>query len=159
MFARHKIAPAAIPAIRDRFNTKWLAEPNSGCWLWDGSYFQSGYGQFSLTHRVNTKAHRTSWELHRGPIPAGKLIMHKCDVRECVNPEHLQVGTCADNLADMSAKGRARRGEASPKAKLTAADIPAIRADVRRHEDIAASYGVSDTLIWAVKHGKCWRHV
>lgn len=77
------------------------------CWLWDGAMFPNGYGALWLDKLKPRKlAHRYSWELHRGKIPPGKLILHRCDVRNCVRPSHLFVGTHHDNTHDAIAKGR-----------------------------------------------------
>lgn len=80
------------------------------CWLWTGSVAGNGYGQMSLpngTKRgVLVRVHRYSWVAHNGPIPADLCVLHRCDVRNCVLPEHLFLGTKSDNMKDMVAKGR-----------------------------------------------------
>lgn len=79
----------------------------SGCWEWSGGRNPvSGYGQTP----ENVAAHRVAWEIANGPIPDGQWVLHKCDNRPCCNPDHLMLGTQADNIADMKAKGRARPG-------------------------------------------------
>ena len=83
--------------------------PITGCWIWEGALFrQSGYGQIcnKALDKSPTTAHRASWQIHNGPIPEGKMVLHKCDVRRCVNPEHLYVGDNADNMKDRSERGR-----------------------------------------------------
>lgn len=97
-----------------------------GCWLWTGWKLNSGYGDTSVNGRRIT-VHRFSYELANGPIPKGKLVLHRCDVPACVNPEHLFLGTDADNNHDMRAKGRARNG----RQKLTPEQVRAIRAEYR----------------------------
>lgn len=104
-----------IPAL-ERFNKYWIPEPNSGCWLWLGACDGHGYGVLNLDGFV-AKAHRFSYRTFRGPIPKGLLICHKCDVRPCCNPNHLFLGTHADNHADMKAKDRPR-GRPYPTARL-----------------------------------------
>lgn len=73
---------------------------NEGCWNWAGSTNGKGYGQMTFRGRGIT-AHKASYEAHIGPIPSGMLILHKCDNRACINPEHLYAGTYKDNRRDM----------------------------------------------------------
>jgi hypothetical protein len=132
--------------------------------LWLGGVSKKGYGQVNRRDRSGeseTQAHRMAWELFRGPIPHEAHVLHKCDVRSCVNPDHLFLGDNVSNMADMVAKGRQRPrlGEASGMAKLTEADIKQIRADGRPNTHICVDYGVSDALIGMIKRRRIWRHV
>lgn len=79
--------------------------PFSGCWIWMRSLYPCGYGIVSLNGKPRS-AHRVSWEVHNGPIPDGLCVLHRCDVKQCINPTHLFLGTKKDNTADMHEKGR-----------------------------------------------------
>ena len=82
-------------------------EPNTGCWLWTGAAVPKGYGTFNIEGKFH-RAPRVSWTLFRGDIPAGLLVLHHCDLPLCVNPEHLFLGTNADNQLDSIRKNRHR---------------------------------------------------
>lgn len=150
------------------------------CWSWSGPVNGSGYGGIFFEGRPQG-AHRVAWQLEYGPIPQGMLVLHTCDNRRCCNPTHLFLGTQRDNIRDCQAKGRANddakghRGSAHVGAKLTEADVEAIREatkDWRPGRDpvtgryrpspikaIAKQYGVSLPIIYQVVRRKIWTHV
>lgn len=135
------------------------AQPD-GCRLWIGLKSRDGYA--ALWHKVRQRrAHRLAWEAANGPIPAGKLVCHRCDNPACVEPSHLFIGTPADNSADMKAKGRApwTGGEKSGHAILTEADVRSIRASTKRGVDVARRYGVSPQAICDIRKWRNWAHV
>lgn len=156
----------ALEKARDRLEARCIPEPNSGCLLWEGSTDNKGYGQMSIRGRGMSPypAHRAAYQLACGAIPDGLFVLHSCDVPACCNPNHLRVGTHQDNMRDARERNRMRvpkasRGSRHHNAKLTEADVAAIRIDTRRQVDIAAEYGVPQTQISAIKNRLAWKHV
>lgn len=149
------------------------------CWLWIACVFlpakpaaQHGYGAFSVDGKPRG-AHRVSWELAFGPIPENLQVLHKCDVRRCVNPAHLFLGTHADNMRDMVKKGRAsgpkdpnkfgvpplKLGTGNGNAKLTDDVVRKIRASDASLRSLARQFGVTHATIARVRRGEGWGHV
>ncbi len=91
------------------FEERTLDRPDRGCWEWEGSF----HGNYGIAYIQNKKvgAHRLSWMLHKGPIPKGLWVLHKCDNTSCIRPSHLFLGDNDDNMADMLLKGRGRYRE------------------------------------------------
>jgi hypothetical protein len=143
--------------LKERFERRIL-KSESGCWLWTGAHGSSGYGHIGLNGKV-LDTHRVSFELYRHRIPDGLFVLHHCDVKSCVNPEHLFLGTQTENLLDMTRKGRRSwaSGENSGSAKLTAEKARKIREDTRSHRTIAKEYEIGKSTVGAIKTGKAWR--
>lgn len=143
-----------VPAV-ERF---WIkVQKTEGCWEWTGARV-SGYGVLGM-NGTSVKAHRFSWELHNGPIPKGLHVCHHCDNRKCIRPDHLFLGTDADNIADAVSKGRMARGSRQALSKLTPDEVKQVRAllaEGRTARDIASRFGVFHTTIQAIKEGKSW---
>lgn len=102
---------AEINLTQERIETFWrMVEKTSTCWNWTGCKKPTGYGQLRCNGKARA-AHRISFTIHFGPIPFGGEILHKCDNPSCVNPDHLEIGTHADNMRQMSERGRAATGD------------------------------------------------
>ncbi len=146
----------------NRFNKKIIVS-DSGCWDWIGAVDAKGYGRFFLGGETK-RAHRASYIMHRGIIPDGQIVMHRCDNPGCVNPEHLFVGTYSDNANDMHSKGRGNnpRGERHFNSRLKCSQIPTIRTMSSRGDtakSIADKFKVSSGAIRNVLKGRTWKHV
>ena len=133
------------------------ARDPGGCLLWLGSVTDRGYPLLS-----KARVHRLIWEKAHGAIPIGMVVRHRCDVRHCVDLDHLEIGTQGENVSDMDNRGRRARGSRFPGARLDEAIVQAIRRRARggeRVRDIAKSIGVGETTIHDVVSGKSWSHV
>jgi hypothetical protein len=155
--------PLAVP-IRPSAEQRFWAKvtKTDTCWLWTGATNGTGYGRFSRDRQSLVSVHRFSYELQVGPVPAGMCVLHRCDVRNCVRPDHLFLGTVADNNQDMIAKGRGSTGQRNGAAKLTDQQVREIRAAHRQGvpgRSLAKRYGCSEQNISAVVLRKLWKHV
>jgi hypothetical protein len=109
-----RVGHGAIPkewvsdTLEQRF-WRYVRKSDDGCWRWGGYKTSEGYAHFSYKYSKTIKASRYSYELHFGPIPEGAKVLHRCDVRDCVRPDHLFLGTIADNNRDRAAKGRSAK--------------------------------------------------
>lgn len=140
------------------FREKYVVDAATGCWLWQATTMPNGYGKFGYKGRIDT-AHRAAWQLFRGPIPQGLWVLHRCDVRSCVNPDHLFLGDRRENTADMMRKHRQARGERVTGARLTAHDVLRIRRSPASTATLAASLGVHTITVGNVRNGSSWKHV
>lgn len=135
--------------------------PVSGCWEWTGWKNPKGYGRISVDG-VNRSVHRVSYEKFREHPVTGMLVCHTCDKPACWNPDHLFLGTHADNMDDMVRKGRQHRphGAGHPRAKLTEADVVTIRSAVGiTNRRLAELYGVSKWHVAEIRRGKWWTKI
>ena len=131
--------------------------PND-CWEWTMGSTPKGYGQIRDSGRT-LLAHRVSWALAHGPIPAGLCVLHHCDNPPCVNPTHLFLGTRTDNARDCGRKGRRPKGSAHGRAKLTEADVRMIRTSDEKTSVLAKRLGVDRTTVGYARRGRTWQHV
>lgn len=139
-----------------------------GCWEWKGPTLKDGYVRTRDLRKVtkNILAHRLSYELFKGEIPEGKLVLHSCDNRKCVNPKHLWLGSHHDNSRDCLEKGRWKgggpEGEKNGHSKLDELKVKEIRRLAKTgmfHREIAKIFGVSQSVITEIICNKSWTHV
>lgn len=129
------------------------------CWPFIGAVNTYGYGQISVSGK-QLLAHRLAYELETGVAPGDLLVCHRCDNRRCCNPAHLFLGTCADNSADASRKGRLRHGEDSNFSKLNRGDVRAIRLLAEKgisYYEIGRRFGVTGENVSYIARGLTWR--
>lgn len=132
-----------------------------GCWTWRKYKNPDGYGSVWWQGKM-VGAHRLSYETFVGPIPSGMLVCHHCDNPSCVNPDHLFLGTNADNAADRDAKGRTARGSKNRHAKLGEDDVREIRRLVSEGwtcANVGALFNISKQQVSKIATGKRWAHV
>lgn len=156
--------PVSGPRLTDRSPEAFMqrVQKTSTCWLWTGARNDFGYGLLVWGDH-QTRAHRVSYEIHVGPVNPDDVVRHDCDNPPCVNPEHLQVGTHADNVNDKVSRGRARGnpscGEEHNQAKLTWEAVDLIREQRAKGQTVTAlakRYGVSRAAIRKAVQGKTW---
>lgn len=143
-----------------------IKKDQNGCWLWSLSKTWDGYGQVGVYGGKKEKAHRLAYREFVGQIPSGQSVLHRCDVRMCCNPEHLFLGDQAENMRDMTAKGRrvavGMKGEAHHKASVSDNDAKRIRSIPFSYgcvKNIAQTFGLSERQVKSIRSKRNWRHV
>lgn len=145
--------------LRERFDAKWEPEPMTGCWLWTAGVNGKGYGNVCSGGRgAMLLSHRVSWAIHRGPIPTGLCVLHRCDTPACVNPAHLFLGTHLDNARDRHRKGRSgsHKGTKNGRAKVLEFQVLAIRDSDMTARQLAEIYPVCRGTVYDIRNKKTW---
>lgn len=153
-----EISLLPVLPVAERFWSK--VDRSAECWVWTAGTNPCGYGKFRIDGEARL-AHRVAYRLTHGVDPGALVVCHRCDNPPCVNPDHLFLGTKADNSADMVAKGRSPRspGERSGKSFLTTAQVDAMRADHAQGatcRELAPKYGMSISGVRNIVNGKRW---
>lgn len=149
-----------VQPVIARLFTRHQVNPATGCWEWTGACTR-GYGAIRVAGRQE-KAHRVAYEHLVGRIPAGQSVLHRCDNRRCINPDHLFLGTALDNMRDREAKGRANRvhGERHHAAKLTADQVRTIRARAAEgSKALAREFGLNSRHVRAILTRNAWKGI
>lgn len=148
---------------QEKFDGKFLVSDR--CWIWTGAKKKDGYGYVKLDGK-DRLAHRLSYQLHKGEIPADQCVCHTCDNRLCVNPDHLWLGTPAENDLDKLSKGRQAKGERSGPSKLTEKKVNDIRANCKKGSrselsvtGFSRKYSVSSNTVSKIINFKTWGHI
>lgn len=157
------IYPRKIKTIKERFESKYRVNQETGCWEWTAGVDRDGYGRLGVAGSM-ALAHRVSYELYKGPIPEGLQALHTCvGNRACVNPDHLYLGTPGDNTKDKLAQGRQPRGSDAGPSKLTELQVIEIRElyalGKYTQECIAKMFGVRQMAVSDIVLRKSWKHV
>lgn len=143
-----------------RLEERSMVNPVTGCVEWLGYKNEDGYGVIRVGRKM-VRTHRAVWQAEYGLIPLGMNVLHRCDNPSCINLGHLFLGTQAENVADMISKKRnsPNIGETNGRVKLTEEQVLGIRRDSRFQKQIAADYGVNQTLVSMIKRRVAWSHV
>jgi hypothetical protein len=130
--------------VRENFRAQFDQAGVDECWLWTGTV-ASGYGRIRIGARQREQAHRVSWMLVNGPIPQGLFVLHSCDVRRCVNPGHLFLGTQLDNMRDAQEKGRMFKLSPSQRE-----EIASRRNSGESVRSLSREFGISSRYVWSI---------
>lgn len=162
--------------LRQYIEDRAVPEPNSGCWLWERSTDRYGYACVGLRKYQHIRAHRLAYEAYVGAIPNGMMVCHKCDVRCCVNPDHLFLGSHKENMSDMTSKRRQACGPRHPQntrpldmargsrvntSKLTEPKVQLamlLKSLGSSSKHVSEWLGVAQTSIQRVWSGQNWNH-
>lgn len=148
----------------NKIEGKYVPDPNSGCWLWEGAANKQGYGSVRLGLKT-ISAHRLSYIQHKGEIPKGLFVLHSCDVPCCVNPNHLRLGTQSDNAKDRESRkrGKDNRGSSSASSILNEEQVLQIRSKYNPWKYtipmLAKEYNISESTIEKIVGRISWKHI
>ena len=143
-----------------RFWSKVAPAPSECCWEWTACIESNHYGRVWFNNR-KALAHRVAYQLAKGEIPDGLVVRHTCDNPACCNPDHLILGTQADNMVDMVKRKRNcnPKGEQHYGSKLTTAQVMEVYSSPLNQYEIAKLYNIDQSIVSRIKHKKIWKHI
>ena len=152
------MARPRIP-LSEKIEKHTVRIPESGCWIWMKSLNSGGYGNTTLGRNSSILAHRASYEEKYGKIPNGVLALHSCDIKSCVNPDHIFLGTQQDNMTDKVMKNRQANGEKHGMSKLTREQAFEAKFGTEKPSLLAKKFGCSAVMIRQIRSGMYWKHL
>lgn len=149
--------PQTMQIAKERITKTGYTIDTNGCWIWEGTKLDNGYGQISIEGK-RFSPHRLAWQFVNGEIPEGMFICHSCDVRSCINPEHLFLGSSDDNINDMISKNRNVKHESHGMARLTWSDVKAIRSRYQSDStsEIAKDFNLEFGHVLRIGNNSAW---
>lgn len=141
----------------ERLLSKIEIRPNEpdACWLWTAAISDTGYGSFRLANSTQN-AHRLAYSITHGAPGSRECVLHRCDVRSCVRPSHLFLGTHQDNMRDCAEKLRFRNGKLTPGKAL---EVLAMIRGGARNRDVAREFGLDESFVSRIRSGQRWAHL
>ena len=152
------MARPRIP-LSEKIERSSVKIPESGCWIWMKSLNHGGYGKTCLGKELTISAHRASYEAKYGKIPNGLMALHSCDVRSCVNPDHIFLGTQRENMEDKVLKNRQAYGEKHGMSKLKEDEAKEIKYSKEDTNILASKFNCSKVTIRQIRQGLFWKHI
>ena len=148
----------------ERMKQKYIVNPVTNCWEWQANRYYNGYGHINVDKKT-LFVHRYSYEYYFGSFDKSLCVLHKCDNRKCINPDHLFLGTRDENMKDMVSKNRQAKGIDNGTNKLSEIDVIEIKKTLSEKiykgliTQLSKKYKVSRAVIYDIKNGKSWSHI
>ena len=150
----------SIDQMREKLEQNSMPITECGCLVWMKSTNEDGYGQSNWNGKASS-AHRISWRVHKGEIPLGMHVLHRCDVRPCINPDHLFLGTHLENMRDRASKKRGAdfSGEKNPRTILTEKDVLEIFNSIGPAAVLAEKFNINRGTVYSIRNGHNWQNL
>lgn len=153
-------------SLSEAIEGKYEPVTESGCWIWTGGCHDRGYGwiqSFRNGRKKVIRAHRASYEIHKGPIPDGAFVCHHCDIPSCINPDHLYIGDYKSNAQDKVRRNRMNpaKGERQGNSILKEWQVLYLRSSERTEtiKTLSERWGISVQTLYSANEGRTWKHL